>query len=98
MRPGQSSFVVLDSELVSGTKDDYKFSITGCGSAPVTTFQITAVPLSGGKAAYCADQTMEVKKSADGLAESCLQSGKPLGRGYATGVGVVRPPSSQQRY
>ena len=79
VRPGQSSFVVLDSELVSGTKDDYKFSITGCGSAPVTTFQITAVPLSGGKPAYCADQTMQVKKSADGSPQSCVDNGKAVG-------------------
>ncbi len=83
----------IDVALASGTKDSYRFAISGCGSAPVSSFQITAVPLDAGKRAFCADQSGSVKYSADGQATTCLHSGQPFTSGtQSTGV-LVAPPA-----
>ncbi len=86
---GNSSALVLDRALASGTKDGYKFAIGGCGSPPVTSFEITAVPLQAGKPALCADQSGSVKYSADGQAENCVANGQPWEGQRATGFGAV---------
>jgi hypothetical protein len=75
---GNGGVPMIDWGLASGTKDDYKFVITGCGTAPVSSFQVTAVPLSAGKWSFCADQSGALRYSADGLAETCLASGRPV--------------------
>ena len=76
--PTPTSPPMLDAALASGTKDGYKFIIRGCGSAPVNTFQIVAVPLTAGKPAYCADQTQTIRSVANGSAASCLVNGQPV--------------------
>jgi len=75
---GNGEVPMIDAGLASGTKGDYKFAVTGCGTAPASSFQVTAVPLSPGKRAFCADQSGELRYSADGLAETCLASGQPV--------------------
>jgi hypothetical protein len=72
---------VVDSQLASGSKDDYKYAISGCGSAPVSSFQITAVPDQPGKRAYCTDESGNTRYSEDGQGATCLSSGTAMGRG-----------------
>src|SRR5437588_4638812 len=50
-RAGNSGAKMVDPALATGTKDGYKFAISACGSPPVTSFEITAVPLGAGKPA-----------------------------------------------
>lgn len=70
---------VIDSVLGAGSKDNYKFAITGCGSQPVSTYQLTASPTEAGKSAFCTDQSGVLKYAADGQAATCLTSGETLG-------------------
>lgn len=90
---------IIDAALVSGTKDNYKFAITGCGSQPVSTYQITASPLEPGKRAYCSDQSGAIKSSADGQGATCLTSGQPFAAGSQSATGVstvfVAPPAHE---
>ena len=91
-----NSAPIIDVALASGTKDKYKFAISGCGSAPVSSFQITAVPLDAGKNAFCADQSGLIKVSADGQATTCLSSGQPFGSA-AHGTSVLVAPPAHER-
>ncbi|PYX62351.1 MAG: hypothetical protein DMG73_00190 [Acidobacteria bacterium] len=91
-----NSAPIVDVALASGTKDKYKFAISGCGSAPVSSFQITAVPLDAGKNAFCADQSGLIKVSADGQATTCLSSGQPFGS-TAHGTSVLVAPPAHER-
>jgi hypothetical protein len=75
---GPNTAPILDGSLAGGTKDNYKFAITGCGSQPVSTFQITASPSEAGKRAFCIDQSGALKYAADGQAATCLAVGQPL--------------------
>jgi len=80
---------LVDAALASGTKDNYKFALSGCGSSPVSTYQITAVPQEAGKRAYCADESGKVKYAEDGQGTSCLASGTMLNGSTATGATVL---------
>jgi len=83
---GPDAHPVLDPALASGLKDNYKFVVAGCGSAPSSSFQITAVPVQPGQRAYCTDESRNVKFSPDGQAASCLASGEPVQAQRATAV------------
>ena len=92
---GPNSQPMVEAGLISGTKDNYKFAITGCGSQPVSTYQITASPVEAGKRAFCIDQSGALKYAADGQAATCLTSGQPFDPSSqpASGTGVlVAPP------
>jgi hypothetical protein len=88
---GTEARPILDGGLAAGVKDNYKFTIAGCGSVPSSSFQITAVPLEAGQRAYCADESRNVKFSADGQAATCLAAGEPAQGQHATAVGTIQP-------
>ena len=93
---GTETTPIVDAQLASGTKDNYQFALSGCGSAPSPSFQITAAPLQGGHRAYCADQSRTVKFSTDGLTASCLAAGQPVQGQSAPGLGAAAAPARSE--
>lgn len=75
----------LDSQLSSGTKAGYHFSLRGCDpdlpNEPVRRYIVIAEPVThntSGVRAFCSDETGVIKIADDGLASTCLESGRPL--------------------
>jgi hypothetical protein len=69
----------LDTRIFTGEPyRGYKFSLSGCQDKPSGSFHLTAEPISpaAGTKAYCTDATNNIRSSDDGLANSCLTSGK----------------------
>jgi hypothetical protein len=94
---GDESTPLLDAALATGTKDNYTFALSGCGSVPSSTFQITALPAQGGHRAYCVDESRAVTFATDGQAATCLASGTALQPQTATGAGtIVTSPAKVQ--
>lgn len=91
---GANATAIIDSQLAGGSKDNYNFAISGCGSIPVSSFQITAVPTQPDKRAYCTDESGHTRYSPDGQAASCLASGVPVGQ-RATAIGSGSPGTRQ---
>jgi len=56
----------------------YRFSLGGCGSAPASKFQVTAVPTDSesGMKVFCADQSGKLRFSADGKGPACFSRGE----------------------
>lgn len=79
-QPNELHAMLIDNALASGEKIGYRFILSGCGGPPATRFALTAVPATtlGGQRAYCSDESGIIRYSADGKAETCLASGKPL--------------------
>src|SRR6202008_1712928 len=71
LREWPNTAPILDALRAGGRKDNYQFAITGCGSQPVSTFQITASPSEAGKRAFCIDQSGALEYAADGQAATC---------------------------
>lgn len=74
-----------DSALLSGQKYGYIFSLQNCAAesagAPITKFQITAVPASlnsSGTRAFCADETAIIRLDSKGSAQDCLDQGSQI--------------------
>ena len=70
--------MLIDSNLATGKKAGYIFTLSGCAGSPASTFKVTAVPADPGLGtrSFCSDQTAVIRYSMDGKA--CLTSGKPL--------------------
>jgi hypothetical protein len=93
---GDEARPLLDPALAGGSKDNYTFALSGCGSVPSSSFQITAVPMQSGHRAYCVDESRTVKFAADGLAATCLSAGQPLQAQGALAVGAIGTPAKSQ--
>ena len=77
--PNEHQAMLIPSGLASGRRYGYTFTLSGCGTAPAHSFQLTAVPTMNAPAQtiYCGDQSGTVRSS-NGSAASCLASGTPL--------------------
>lgn len=86
---GEQGFV--DVVLASGTKSGYRFEIR-CfqdGGQEVTSYTVTAVPVSPGvtgKYALCTNQSGEIWYSENGAAAACLAMHKQIERKYRDAV------------
>jgi hypothetical protein len=72
--------MLINSGLASGKRYGFVFTLTGCGNAPATTFQLTAVPNANtfGRKVFCADQSSVIRSSEDGNPATCMASGTPV--------------------
>jgi len=79
-KAGPQPAMLNDPALATGSKGGYKFLISGCGSQPITRYQVAAVPEDSdvGLKAFCSDESGIVRSSADGTAASCLSVGVPV--------------------
>ena len=72
--------MLISSGLASGKRFGFVFSLSGCGSAPASSFQLTAAPNGNlyGRKAFCADQSAVIRSSNDGNAATCRTGGTPI--------------------
>ena len=77
--PNEHQAMLINSGLASGKKYGYVFTLSKCAGTPASSFHLTAVPSTNsyGRRAFCADQSHEIRTSADGTAASCISSGTP---------------------
>jgi hypothetical protein len=71
----------VDSELASGKKNGYLFSLGGCdGAPPSSKFHVTATPSDSdsGMKTYCATESGIVRSLGEGNGDACLTDGAPL--------------------
>jgi hypothetical protein len=78
--PNEHQAMLITSGLASGKRYGYVFNLSGCNSAPATSFRLTAAPNANtfGRKAFCADQSGTIRSSENGNPESCLMGGSPL--------------------
>jgi hypothetical protein len=78
--PSEHQAMLVDPRLASGRKNGYVFRLSGCDGTPATRYSLSAVPsdANSGTRAFCSDESAVIRFSADGKAESCLNSGTPL--------------------
>jgi hypothetical protein len=78
--PNERQAMLINSGLASGKRFGFVFTLSQCGGAPSTSFQLTAAPNgnSFGRRAFCADQTGSIRFSQDGNPAMCLASGASL--------------------
>ncbi len=78
--PNEHQAMLIPSGLAAGKKFGYDFTLSGCSSAPATSFQLVAAPIGNnfGRRAFCADQSGAIRYSADGNPATCLASGLPV--------------------
>jgi type IV pilus assembly protein PilA len=78
--PNEHQAMLIDSDLVSGKKNGYVFTLSGCGTNPASNYRLTAVPAApeSGSRAFCADESGIIRYSSDGKGATCLSAGKPL--------------------
>lgn len=76
---------LIESKLASGQRNGYAFEITGCASGPDgngnAKYQVVAYPVAvnqTGIRAFCSDESGVIRVDAEGSAQNCLQSGRPL--------------------
>ena len=76
---------LTDSALLSGQKYGYAFALQNCtvdsAGAPVTRFQVTAIPVSlnsTGTKAFCSDESGVPRLDSHGSAQDCLDHGSPI--------------------
>ena len=86
----RTSTPVLSPELASGQVNNYSYTLSRCGTAPSTTYQVLAVPSQPGRRAFCADQTGQLKSAPADQAATCMSAGAPVSG--ATHV-LTRPDS-----
>lgn len=74
-----------DSDLMSGQKHGYIFALQNCTvdstGAPVTRFQVTAIPASlnsTGTKAFCSDESGALRLDSHGSPQDCLDHGSPI--------------------
>jgi len=85
---------LYDSQLASGKKNGYGFSISECGASH---YRIGAEPEApdSGQRAFCSDESGAVRASADGKAATCLVSGEVVEEKVpATGMLRAAPQSN----
>jgi hypothetical protein len=72
--------MLIPSDLASGRRYGYEFTLSGCSGNPSSGFQLTAGPAGNpfGRKAYCANQSGAIRYSTDGNPATCLASGVPL--------------------
>ena len=72
--------MLINSGLASGKRYGFVFTLSGCGGAPASRFQLTAAPNGEryGRKAFCADQSGLIRSSSDGNPATCLASGTPV--------------------
>jgi len=66
---------LYDSQLASGKKNGYIFTISGCDTSHYRIGAEPVVPDSGQRA-FCSDESGTVRASADGKAATCVASGE----------------------
>jgi hypothetical protein len=71
---------LIDEQLASGEKGEYRFTLGGCDSPPSSQFRITAIPLQpdSGLHVFCEDESGGTRRSPDGKVEKCFSEGIPL--------------------
>lgn len=74
----EGSNVDLNPQIVTGSYNGYKISLTGCQGKPAGSFTIVMEPVAGttGKA-YCLDATQNRRVADNGNGATCLSSGRP---------------------
>ena len=79
-QPNEHQAMLINSGLASGKRYGFVFNLSGCATAPATSFQLTAAPNGSnyGRKAFCADQSGVIRSSSDGNPATCLASGTPL--------------------
>jgi len=78
--PGSSSFCMIDTQLASGTKSGYSFTLSGTSGTPNVTYQIRADPLSPNQTGvryFCTSADAVIRFGGASLT-SCTTSGMPL--------------------
>jgi type IV pilus assembly protein PilA len=78
--PSPSSACLIDTQLASGVKAGYNFTITGTSGTPVSTYQIVAAPTtpnSTGTRYFCSFADGVIRSSATAIA-SCDYAIPPL--------------------
>jgi hypothetical protein len=78
--PNEHQAMLITSGLASGKRYGFVFTLSGCGAAPASSFQLTAAPNGNslGRKAFCADQSGVIRSTEDGSSASCLASGVPI--------------------
>jgi type IV pilus assembly protein PilA len=78
--PNEHQAMLINSGLASGKRYGFVFTLSGCGGAPASSFQLTAAPNGEryGRKAFCADQSGVIRSSSDGDPATCLASGTPV--------------------
>ncbi len=78
--PTEHQAMLIDPRLAYGRKNGYVFVLSGCDGTPASKYSISAAPADPGSGtrAFCSDESGVIRFSADGKADSCLNSGKPL--------------------
>jgi len=69
---------ILDSQLASGTKAGYTFSLANCAGAPISSYNSGAVPLTpgaSGSRAFCSNASGVLYYAVDGTLATCQGSG-----------------------
>jgi hypothetical protein len=71
---------LIDEQLASSEKGEYRFAMGGCDRPPVSRFQVTAIPLepNSGLRVFCEDESAIVRYSRGGDGEKCFSEGIPL--------------------
>jgi len=75
--PDSTSACLIDTQLASGTKTGYTFTLTGIGGPPVPQYFVVAMPMgNSGNISYCATEDAEIHFDPTGAAiadhDSCL--------------------------
>jgi hypothetical protein len=71
---------LIDDQLASGEKGEYRFTLSGCDGPPSSQFRITAIPSQpdSGLHVFCEDESGGTRRSPDGKVEKCFSEGIPL--------------------
>ncbi|HYM74632.1 MAG TPA: hypothetical protein VE377_01535 [Candidatus Dormibacteraeota bacterium] len=78
--PNEHQAMLINSGLASGKRHGFVFALSGCSTAPATSFRLSAAPgaNSVGRKAFCADQSAVIRWSDDGNPATCFASGTPV--------------------
>jgi hypothetical protein len=70
---------LIDSDLVSGQKGGYVFTLQNCTAAkegdPISKYQVTAAPTASDRKAFCADEVGVTRMDRGGSPQGCLDHG-----------------------
>ena len=72
---------IIDDVLAGGQKAGYSFALQGCTGTPKYTYTSTAVPVQvggTGQRSFCSDASGVLRYAPDGVAATCVASGKVL--------------------
>jgi hypothetical protein len=76
--PNEHQAMLINSGLASGKRYGYVLTLSGCGSAPASSFLLTATPNANtfGRKSFCADQSAVIRSSDDSNSAACLSPGR----------------------